>query len=298
MSFDLAIAFDDSKYLDPQIYMFIYSIKDKLPKDTLLHVVTSRKDGDPVKEHIRNNVPSKFYYEKTPDGLVSRCKYMLNTFKIDTDKEWVIKMEADTLALKHLDSFNKILKDNLDIVMEPENRKIFVDAYEARLWRIIYKNMGIKVPNIKIKFREKDKEGLALFGTGIICIKSKHLDTVNKRWIPLTKLCEPWINLNTHPNEMAWTGMVFDEGWKWKLYDRKYKFNPIGIWRKGLFPSTELIENCIIPEDVVFFDYHRPKWLYHVSKYNSPIQKILYENQKYIPKEWNELTEKSVVELQ
>jgi len=286
MSFDITIAFDRAKYLNPQIRMFIDTLKDNIPEDTILHVVTNRGKNDEMRKYIKENINSKFYFIRKTDELQSRCRYMLNTFKVKTDKEWIIKMEMDMLILKHLSAFENILDDKLDLILEPENRKIFPDETEEKLWRIIYRAMGIKKPTFKIEFRENNEMGLPLIGTGIICVKTKHLDKINERWIPLTKICEKWINLNTHPNEMGYTGLILDEKWKWKLYPRKYKLNPIGIFRKNEFPSIELIDGCKLPKDTVIFDYHRPYWLMHVAKYNKNIGDIICRNSKYIPKDW------------
>jgi hypothetical protein len=147
-----------------------------------------------------------------------------------------------------------------------------------------------------ITYRENNEKGLPLYGTGLVCVKSKHLDTINKRWIPLTKQCEKWIQFNIHPNEFAFTAMAFDEGWNTFLYPSKYKFNPIGHFRKGDFPSTILVEDCKLPEDTVIFDYHRPEWLMHVAKYNQEINDIIKRNKEYIPEDWWKLTSKDFQE--
>ena len=296
MKFDLAIAFDKAKYLEPQVYMFVDSIKDKLPEGTILHVVTNRGKEDSLRKYIKNTVPSKFYYEKEPDELNSRCRYMLNVLKIKTDKPWVIKVEADMLALRHLSALEEMLDDEYDIIIESENRRIFTDEMETRLWRMLYREMKVKCPTETITYREDDKIGLPLFGTGMFCVKSKYLDLINKKWIPYTKICERWLHINVHPNEQAIGGIIFGEGLKWKIYPREYKWNPIGIWRKGTFPSIELIDNCILPEEVVFLDYHRPKWLYHVAKFNPNVKEIVDRNSSKMSKEWKDLTNKDFQE--
>ena len=286
MSFDICLAFDKAKYLDVQARLFIGTLKDNIPEDTILHVVTNRSKDDEIRKYIKENINSKFYYIRKSDELQSRCRYMLNCFRIKTDKLWIIKMELDTLVLKHLSAFNDILTDDVDMVLEPENRRIYSGAMETRLWRNIYKSMGFPEPTQKIRFRENNEEGLALFGTGIICVRKELLDKINKDWIPLTKKAELFLNLNSHPNEQAWTGMVLNSNWRWKIYPRRYKLNPIGIYRNGSFPSTELVEDCQLPEDTIVLDYHRPNWLIHMSRYNSNVADIICRNSKHIPDEW------------
>jgi hypothetical protein len=184
-------------------------------------------------------------------------------------------MELDFVFLKHLSAFEEILDDNFDIIVESENRKIHSDDEAKRLWRIMYKTMGIKIPDFKIQFRENNEEGLPLFGTGLICVKSELLPIINRRWEYLTKIVEPWGPWNVHPNETAATAMILDEGWKWKIYSSKFKYNPIAYWRDGPFPSTNLKENSIIPDDTVILDYHHLAWLTHMAKYNKSVSDIL-----------------------
>jgi len=286
MSFDITIAFDKAEYLNPQARLFISTLKDNIPKDTILHVVTNRTDEDEIVKYIQENINSKFYFIEKSDELKSRCRYMLNCFKIKTNKEWIIKMELDMLTLKHLSALENILEADLDCVLEPENRRIYSGAFEKRLWRSIHKAMGFPNPTQKIIFRENNEEGLALFGTGMICVRKELLDKINKEWIPLTKKAEPWLNMNVHSNEQAFTGLVLNSGWRWKIYKDIYKYNPIGHFRKGDFPSTNLIDDCKLPEDTVIFDYHRPKWLMHVAKYNKNVGDIICDNNKYIPEDW------------
>jgi len=66
--------------------------------------------------------------------------------EINTDKEWVIKMESDMLILKHMNAFEDFMKDDIDLFIEPENRKIFDSMTEDRLWRLMYRSMEIKKP--------------------------------------------------------------------------------------------------------------------------------------------------------
>ena len=296
MSFDITIAFDEAEYLNPQLYMFVNTLKDNIQEDTVLHVVTNRQDDDPVLKYISKNIYNKIYKKDKSDFLRSRCRYMLNCFEIETDKDWVVKMEADMLILKHLKEFYNIIDEKYDFILEPENRKIFNDITEKRLWRNMYRSMEIEVPDFKIKFRENNEEGLPLFGTGMIFVKSKHLDKINERWVGLTKKCEEWIGMNTHPNEQAFTGLILDEKWKWILYPAKYKFNPIGHFRDGHFPTTRLVKDCKLPDDTVILDYHRPEWLLHVAHYNKNVKDVIKKNHKYIPKEWWNLTNEDFLE--
>jgi len=290
MSFDLAMAFDKAEYLNPQIYMLIDTLKDNIPKDTILHINTNRSDDNELLQYIHKCLGTIVYKKPPFEDLKSRCQYMFHAFEIETDKEWIMKIEGDLLVLKNLNEFDKLLKPEYDLVIEPENRKIHSDIIATKLWRLIYNRLDIKQPKDKIVFRENNEEGLPLYGTGLVCVKNKHLETINNRWIPLTKICEDWIQFNIHPNEFAFTAMTYDEGWNTYLYPPKYKFNPIGHFRKGDYPSTELIENCKLPEDTIIFDYHRPEWLMHVAKYNENIRNIIKRNKKYIPEDWWNLT--------
>jgi len=290
MSFDLAMAFDKAEYLNPQIYMLIDTLKDNIPKDTILHINTNRSDDNELLQYIHKCLGTIVYKKPPFEDLKSRCQYMFHAFEIETDKEWIMKIEGDLLVLKNLNEFDKLLKPEYDLVIEPENRKIHSDIIATKLWRLIYNRLDIKQPKDKIVFRENNEEGLPLYGTGLVCVKNKHLETINNRWIPLTKICEDWIQFNIHPNEFAFTAMAYDEGWNTYLYPPKYKFNPIGHFRKGDYPSTELIENCKLPEDTIIFDYHRPEWLMHVAKYNENIRNIIKRNKKYIPEDWWNLT--------
>ena len=296
MNFDITLAFDKAEYLNPQAYMFFNTLAENVtyPGGPLVHITTNRDKDDELIQYIQAlPISTMVYWRDHDDDLKSRCKYMFHCFEIQTARPWVIKMELDMLVLKHLDAFNELIEHEggihgCDIILEPENRKIFDDNTAHRLWRIIYKAMGMKYPkDTFIQFRENREKGLPLFGTGIICVKSELLPTINKRWIPLTKICEKWIDYGIHPNEFAYTGMVFDEGWKWWTYDAKYKFNPIGHFRKGEFPSTELIDNPVLPDDTVIFDYHRSQWLYDVAKANPKVMEIVSRNKKYLKGFWD-----------
>ena len=283
MSFDICIAFDDTKYLDNQFRLFIPSLKNNIPEDTIIHIVTNRDKDDKTIKVLMDNFNTEYYYKKKDNDLESRCRYMLNCFDVDTDKKWLVKMESDFIVMKHLKELYNILDSKYDVVIEPENRYIFGNQVMRRMYKLIYKAMDIECPlNERIEYRENKEKGLPLFGTGMICVKSNILPTIIERWKPLTKKCEPWLNYNTHPNEMAFTGMVLDEGWKWNLYSDIYKYNPIGHFRKGSFPSIDLINKCYLPKDVVIFDYHRFPWLFHVAQRNKKLYDIIKESSKGI----------------
>jgi hypothetical protein len=271
--------------------LFADSIKDKLPEDTMVHIVTNRPIGDEALGYLTDSIPVKnhivYYNEEYPD-LESRCRYMLNAFKIEPTNPWVIKVELDFLFLKHLSEFETILEDDLELVLEPEARKIFSDEEARRLWRIMYRTMEIKMPDFKIQFRENNETGLPLFGTGLICVRKELLPTINKRWESLTKMIEPWGPWNVHPNESSFTAMIQNEMWKWKIYSSDYKFNPISHFRDGPFPSRKLKDNCIIPDNVKILDYHHFEWLNHICKYNPHIKEIVDKSRQYIPDDvWN-----------
>jgi len=291
MSFDICLSFDKAKYLDSEIYLFVNAIKDNLPKETVIHIVTNRDSSDDAIKYMKENLNTKIYYndgDKTKH-LISRCRYMLNCFDIESDKEWIVKMELDMLAIKHLNALNDLIENNkeYDLLLEPENRKIFDDKTAHRLWRIIYKSMGMKYPkDILIEFRENKEKGLPLFGTGMIIAKKDVIDYINANWIKLTKICEKWIHYNIHPNEFAFTALVINSNLKWKLYDDIYKFNPIGHFRDGEFPSTKLKDNCILPDNVIIFDYHRPEWLLHVAKFNPELMNIIGKTKNKISEDW------------
>lgn len=288
MSFDISIAFDDAKYLDPQIYLFINTLKDNIPKDTYLHVTTTREHDDPLLEYIMMNIDNSLYYQKPryPD-LKSRCQYLLRTVEVDTEADWLIKMDLDILFLNHLKMLYKTLDDEFDIIIQSENRRIIQnDNMETRVWRNIYRAMGIQMPDIKIPYIESGEMGRPLLNTGVFMIKTEHLDYIKANWSTMTKICENWIELNIHPNEFALTGLVFHKEWDLKLFNRRYNFNPISWFRQGAFPSTVLKPNCKIPKDVLVLHYHRAQWLKHLSNYNGNIKSIIEHNKEYIPDEW------------
>jgi hypothetical protein len=283
LSFDITLAFDNTSYLDKQFRLFIPSLKNNIPDDTIIHIVTNRDKDDNIIKSLMENFNTKYYYKRKNNDLKSRCRYMLNCFDVDTDKEWLIKMESDFIIMKHLNILENILDSNYDIVIEPENRYIFGNPMMRRIYKHVYKSMNIKCPIDEIiEYRENKEKGLPLFGTGMVCVKPHILPTIRRRWKDLTKKCEPWIDYNTHPNEMAFTGMVYDEGWKWNLYPDIYKYNPIGHFRRGPFPSIDLIDKCYLPEDVIIFDYHRFPWLFHVAQRNKKLFDIIKKHSKGI----------------
>lgn len=297
MKFDLTISFDKATYLNPQLYMMVDTLKENIPDDTILHITTNRDDDDVVLQWIRKQVPTRIYKKPPFKDLKSRCQYMFHVFEIETDKDWVIKTEIDVLFLRKLREFNRTLDKEFDIILQSENRRIIPDdTLETRLWRQVYRAMDIKMPNIRLPYVENNEIGMPLLATGVVCVQSKHLDTINKRWVPLTKICEKWIDFNLHPNEMAMSGIIFDEEWDFKLFNKRYNFNPIGHFRKDRFPSTELVDNCKLPSDTIVFDYHRPQWLRHVSESNPKIENIILRNIEHIPDEWWNLSSEEFME--
>lgn len=285
--YDLCFAFDDTEYLNPQIYLFFNSLKDKIDSDILIHINTTREDNDKPLRFITDNFNTRIYHNEHPD-LKSRCRYMLNAFKIESSNEWVIKMELDMVALNHINNFTDILDNRLDCILETENRRIIQnDRLEKNIWNRLYNLMDIEEPNIRMTFRENSETGRPLFGTGVICVKNDIIPIINNRWVDLTRMCETMGEYGIHPNEFGFTAMVFDEGWKWKIYDRIYKFNPIGAFRKNPFPSQELIEEAYLPDDVVLLDYHKPKWLMWIAERNPKVMEEMNKVNEYLPKEWN-----------
>ncbi len=286
MDFDLSLSFDTSDYLNPQLYMLVDTMKDKIPEDTVLHITTNRPDSDATLKYIQKYIKTKIYKKPPFWSLKSRCQYMFHAFEVETDKEWLIKLENDILILKHLNEFDKVLKKYTDVVIAPENRRIIKnDNMERRIWRNIYTRLNVELPEWKMKFVEGGEEGMPLFNTGIVAIKSKHLDYVNKEWIPKIQMCEEWIQYGIHPNEFAFTAMVEGAGWKWKRLPDNFNFNPIGKFRKGDFPSTELRDKCKLPKGCVIFHYHRFPWLKHMAKFNPNVQEIIERHSEYIPDE-------------
>ena len=285
--FDISIAIDKASYLNPQIYMLIDTMKDKLPDDTIVHVTTNRSRKEQVIKYIKDNVPTKIYIKPKTSNLISRCRYLMNAVDVKTEADYLVRMDVDMLALKHLDWITEQTKHGYDIVIQGENRRIIKDdMIELRIWRHIYRAMGIKMPDYKIHFIENHEEGRPLFNTGFMIIKSDILPTIRERWKPLTKICEKWIQLGIHSNEFAMTGLIMDEGWNWGTISGEEVFNPISHYRKGEFPSTELVDDCVLPDDVEMLHWHHSHWIQHIARFNPNIRNIIQRNDKYIPKEW------------
>jgi len=300
-TFDITMAFDDAKYLNPQLYMFFDSLIDKLPENTVVHIVTNRYMTDDVISYIlKLPIKVKYYYNdgNTTKHLKSRCKYMLNCFNIDTDKDWIVKLECDMLALKHLNELYKVIDDKYDIIIEQERRRMIDnDVLEKRIWKNIYNAMDIKCPTDRFITTEDRKMSLPLFGTGVIFIKSKLLPIINKYWIDKTNVCEKWIEFNIHPNEFAFTGIIYDNKLKFNIFPTEiYDFNPISYYRDGEFPSQKLIDDIILPDDIVIFSYHRAWWLEQLLPTNKKLNDIVDRNMKYIPNDWWELNQNKFME--
>ena len=287
MRFDICISFDDATYLDSQIYLLIDTLKSNISKDTILHIVTNRPDNDKVLKHIQDSMNVEIYKKPTPEGLKSRCKYLLNAVEVETDADYLVRMDVDMLALQHLDWISEQTKHGYDIIIQGENRRtIKGDNLETRIWRQIYKAMNIKMPEWKINYVENHERGRPLFNTGFMIIKSDILPTIRRRWKDLTMICEKWIQFGIHPNESAMTGLIIDEGWNWGTLSGEDVFNPIGHFRKGNYPSIELVDDCILPSEVKMLHWHHSNWLMHLAKYNEDISDIICRNEKYIPDDW------------
>lgn len=280
MTYDISIAFDKAKYLDQQVYLFVDTLKDNIPDDTILHVITNRGKDDSVRKYIKENINSKFYFKKPFTDLKSRCQYMFHCFEVKTEKPWLVKLELDMITLKHLDELNKLMNDDIDISIGTECRRMIDnDVMETRIWRSIYRALEVQMPKNKVTFTEDRKEGLPLYDTSLILVKSKWLDYINEHWHDMIKICENWIQYNIHPNEFAFTALIHKADMKCKLFNSSiYDFNPISHFRKGEFPSQELIDNPIIPEDVVMLQYHRPWWLKKLCESNPKLNKIVSGN--------------------
>ena len=261
-SFDVSIAFDRTTYLDNQIKLFADFIVDKIPSDTVLHITTNRDKTDESIRYICNKVKNYKLYIKEPPNLISRCRYLLNAVEVDSSADYLIRMDLDTIPMKNVSDLMKNIKLNEDLLIQTENRRVIPnDNLESRIWRQIYKAMNMKVPDIKMSYTENKEIGKPLFNTGIFAIRTERLKEVVSNWKRLTSICENWIDYNIHPNEFAFTAMAFNYDWKFVTISDKQVFNPIGHFRKGKFPSTELIDNCKLPEDVVILHWHKPRWL-------------------------------------
>ena len=290
-NFDISVSFDNTPYLDSEIYLFFDTLEHNIPDDTTVHITSNRDAKDKVMKWIgTKDINFKWYY-KEDINLVSRCRYLMHSLEIETDKDWIIKMDLDTLILKNLSEFDLYLNDafmrGYDIAIQPENRRIVPDdRLEFKLWRILYRAMDIDLPRERIRFIEDKDYGLPLFSTGTFAIQSHHIDKINKRWVDLTRKCENWIGYNIHPNEFAFTAMVYDYGWRWKELEEKFNYNPIGHYRDGEYPITELKDYCPLPRDIVLLHYHKPQWLMHLAKRNPHIMEIIGKTSNNVPKSW------------
>jgi len=289
VSFDISIAFDRAEYLTPQIYLFFDTLENNIPKNTIVHIISNRSKNDPVIKWLdTKNINTKLYYKDIFKDLKSRCQYMFHSFEVESDAEYVIKMELDTLILKNLEILNNLLKEDYDIYITPESRQMIQEEnMEKRIWNLIYRKLGIPCPTEKITYTEGKTIGLPLYDTTTIMVKNKWINSINDNWVPMTKICENWIHLGIHPNEFAFTSLIYKLGLKCKLLDKsKYDFNPISHFRRGPFPSQELIDNPKIPEDVILLQYHRPWWLKQLYISNQNIKEIVDKSIDKIGREW------------
>lgn len=287
MKFDITFAFDDAEYLIPQIYLLTESLKDKLPKETVIHITTTEyKD---ILNYIKANLPNKVkIYLKSPiENLKSRCSYLLRTMEIESDADYVLKIDLDILFLKDFDEILELVKSDADIYIQSENRRIISDEkIETRLWKAVYKEMGFEIPDIRIPYIEGHELGRPLLNSGAFIIKTSKMKELREKWKELTRLAEKFINYNIHPNETALTAIILCNHWKWMGLHQWLHFNPIGHWRKGSFPSQELIDDCKLPKEVFMLHWHKPQWLWHIAKYNENIQELIKQVSVLIPIPW------------
>jgi len=289
MKLDISIAFDSAKYLIPQVYLYVQSLKDKIPEDSTLHVTTTRT-GDDILKYISKNIKSKIYIKPPIENLKSRCSYLLRTMEIESDADYVLKTDLDILFLNSFTELQNLLKADMDIVIQSENRRIVSDErIETRLWKAVYKEMGFELPDIRIPYVEGHELGRPLLNSGAFIIKTSKMKELKEKWIELTRLAEKFITYNIHPNESSLTAMILCNHWKWMGLHQWLHFNPIGHFRKGEFPSQELIENCKLPEEVFMLHWHKNNWLRHVAKYNPNVQQIIDRVNHLIPSEWWDL---------
>jgi hypothetical protein len=294
MNYDITISFDKASYLNPEIYMLIDSLKDNISNNTILHVVTNRNKNDPIRKYIKENIPSKFYFKSPPQTLQSRCKMILNAFQIKSDKDWILKIDVDNLSLNKLD-FD--LDEEKDIYIQPENRRIILDDnVEERIWRIIYKNLGVELPKTRIPSIEGKEMMMPLYNTGTILINKKLISVINNEWIPMTEICERWIHMGIHPNEFAMTALMKKHNMNIGILPEIYNWNPIAHFRDGEFPSTKLIAQAKTPDNIKLLHYHKPKWLQHLMTYNEEINTIVSNSQVHIPDKWWDLSNQTFQE--
>jgi lipopolysaccharide biosynthesis glycosyltransferase len=250
-------------------------------------VVTNRDVKDESLVYLLNRIPNhEVYFKETFQDLISRCKYLIHSVDIDSDADYLLKMDLDVIPLKSLDSLYEIL-DGSDVYIQMENRRVIPDdVMEKRIWRQVYKAMEFKVPDIKMSYVENTEIGFPLFNTGVFLLRTSKLKQASENWSKLTKVCENWIQFNLHPNEAALTAMIFNYHWKLNMLPKRFNFNPISTFRKGEFPSTELKEDCKIPEDTVLLHYHKAKWLRHLMRYNKGLNDSL-KGLNYLESLWN-----------
>ena len=287
-SIDISISFDSASYLNPQICLFADMMKDSISEDMVLHIVTNREKDDESLNYLMSRIPNhKIYFMETFKDLISRCKYLIHSVDIASDADFVLKMDLDVIPLKPMEEVRGILDEDIDVYIQMENRRIIPnDALETRIWRQIYRAMKIKMPDVKMNYIESDEIGLPLFNTGVFILKNELLNTASLNWSKLTKICEDWMEYGIHPNEFAATAMIFKYGWKLDRLNKRFNFNPIGAFRKGIFPSTELREDCVLPKDAVLLHWHKSKWLQHLMKYNKELNDRL-KGLKYLESLWN-----------
>lgn len=282
-SIDISIAFDDTTYLIPQVYLQIASLRDKIPEGTTLHLTTTGNRGELVK-YISKNIPTKIYTVPPIDGLKSRCSYLLHTMEIESDADYVLKTDLDILFLNDFSELIRMLKEEPDIIIQGENRRMISDdAVELRLWRNIYKALGVELPTYKFRYTENNEHGLPLFCTGAFVIKTDKIKEISEKWVDMTKVCERWIQYGIHPNESSLTAIVLGNKWKYILLPDYLHYNPIGHFRAKPYPCTDLIDNCILPENIFMLHWHRWQWLNQLMKVNKNVRDIVESCSQFIP---------------
>jgi len=137
---------------------------------------------------------------------------------------------------------------------------------------------------LMIPYVEGHELGRPLLNSGAFIIKCNRMKELSRDWIKNTSIAEKWIHLNVHPNEMSLSAKILCEGWKWIGLPQWMHFNPIGHFRKGIFPSQELVENCKLPEETFMLHWHKPCWLNHLAKYNPNVKDII--SKEDIPLDW------------
>jgi len=283
---DISIAFDDASYLIPQVYLQIDTLKDKLPKESTLHITTTN-DGD-ILDYIAETIKNcKFYIKEPIKELKSRCSYLLRTMEIESNADYILKTDLDILFLNDFTELFRLMNDEADIYIQSENRRIIADDnIETRVWKSIYRALGYKLPDIKTLYIEEHELGRPLFCSGAFLIKNEKMMELKEHWIKGTKICEQWIQYNIHPNEFLLTSYILNNKWKLIGLPEWVHFNPIGHFRRGQFPSQDLIEDCTLPKDILMLHYHKPQWLMHLANHNKNVSDIVCRNSKYIPNSW------------